>query len=466
MSIDSAILAQLRRILGRENLFESMEKRIVYSTDASKAAAVLPDLIARPTSTEQIAGILKLANSAGIPVYPRGAGSGLTGGAVPVRGGIVLDFEIMNKVLGIDRENMTALVQPGVITQNLQKHVEKLGLFYPPDPASSDFCTIGGNVAENSGGLRGTKYGSTREYVMALDVVLASGEIIRIGTGAPKSVTGYDLVRLFVGSEGTLGVFTEILLRLIPLPEHVETVLAHFPQVECAAASVCMMFSRGITPRAAELMDELAVECVRQYKDSDVLPREGVFCLFEVDGPRFAAMDESERVVRICEENGATNVARATSEAEREHFWSLRRAISPALYNLGRIKLNEDICVPRSRLAEMLARINEIGERYSLRIVNFGHIGDGSIHTNVMLEHDDEALRKKGEQAVGEIFAAAVSMGGTLSAEHGIGLTKAQYLGKEVGEKEFSVMVRLKKALDPNGILNPGKFIDVFPHSQ
>ncbi len=460
MTIDPASMEKLRKILGRENLFDSPEKKIAYSSDASRMAGELPDAIARPKTTDQVSRILEIANSTGTPVYPRGAGSGLTGGAVPLRGGIVLDFELMDRIIEIDAENMTARVQPGVITGDLQRRAEELGLFYPPDPASSDFCTIGGNVAENSGGLRGTKYGSTREYVMALEAVLADGEILRVGSGAPKSVTGYDLVRLFVGSEGTLCVFTEILLRLIPLPERIETVLATFPDTARAAAAVCSIFAAGITPRAAELMDEGAVESVRKYKDTDVLPESGVFCLFEVDGPPSVTTDEARRILEICENHDATEARRAESEEERELFWSLRRAISPALYKLGRVKINEDVCVPRTRLAEILAKTREIGERHSLRIVNFGHAGDGSMHVNVILEREDEALGKKAEAAVSEILEAAISMGGTLSAEHGIGLSKARFLGMELGAKEMAVMARLKKALDPNGILNPGKFAD------
>ena len=466
MSLDPAEVKKLREILGSDNLFDSIEKRIAYSSDASKMAGDLPDVIARPKTTEQVARILEVASSSLTPVYPRGAGSGLTGGAVPVRGGIVLAFELMSEIIEIDPDNMTARVQPGVITAELQRRAEDLRLFYPPDPASSDFCTIGGNVAENSGGLRGTKYGSTREYVMALEVVLASGEIIRVGSGAPKSVTGYDLVGLFVGSEGTLCVFTEILVRLIPLPEHVETVLATFPDAERAAATVCSIFSAGITPRAAELVDEEAVESIRRYKDSDALPREGVFCLFEVDGRRSVATDEAERIVKICKENGATEARKALSEEEREHFWSLRRVISPALYKLGRVKINEDICVPRTRLAEILAKTREIGERHSLKIVNFGHAGDGSLHVNVILEREDETLRKKADEAVSEIFAAVLSMGGTLSAEHGIGMTKAKFLGAELGGKEMAAMARIKKTFDPNNILNPGKFTDALWSDQ
>ncbi len=463
VNMNPSLVNQLREILGGENLFDSLEKRIAYCSDASRMTGSIPDVVARPTTTEQVSRILRAANSTGTPVYARGAGSGLTGGAVPVRGGIVLDFALMNKILAVDADNMTALVQPGVITGDLQQRAQKLGLFYPPDPASSDFCTTGGNVAENSGGLRGTKYGSTREYVMALEVVLADGEVIRVGSGAPKSVTGYDLVRLFVGSEGTLGVFTEISLRLVPLPEHVETVLANFPKAEQAAASVCAMFGNRIVPRAAELMDEGAVECVRRYKASDILPASGVFCLFEVDGPRQATLEDADRMVEICRKNGATLARKAESEQEREHFWTLRRSISPALYQLGRVKLNEDICVPRTRLAEMLEKTQEISRRYSLQIVNFGHIGDGSVHVNVMLERDDEELNRKAEQAVAEIFAAAVSMGGTLSSEHGIGLAKARFIGIELPEREFALMARIKTLMDPNNILNPGKFLDAYP---
>jgi glycolate oxidase subunit GlcD len=466
MSIDESTIENLHKILGCENVFDSIEKRLVYASDASKIAGAPPELIARPTRADQVAEILKIANSKRIPIYSRGAGSGLTGGAVPIKGGIVLDFELMNEILEIDEKNMTALVQPGVITGDLQKRVEKLGLFYPPDPASSDFCTIGGNVAENSGGLRGTKYGSTREYVMALEVVLANGDVIRIGTGAQKSVTGYDLVRLFVGSEGTLGVFTEILLRLIPRPEHIETVLATFPDAEHAAACVCDIFSNGIAPRAAELVDEGAVESVRRYKQSDALPKEGVFCLFEVDGPKSLTAEEADRILEICRENKAMEARKAASEEEREHFWSLRRAISPALYNLGNVKINEDICVPRSRLAEILTKTQEIAQRHSLMIVNFGHAGDGSLHVNVILEHETEELRHKAEEAVGEIFAAVLEMGGSLSSEHGIGLTKAKFIDAELGNKEMALMAQIKNVFDPNNILNPGKFTDAFPHPE
>jgi glycolate oxidase subunit GlcD len=466
MSVDSADMRKLREILGSDNLFDSAEKRIAYASDASRTEGMLPDLIARPTTTEQVAGILKIANASRIPVYSRGAGSGLTGGAVPIKGGVVLDFELMNRILDIDEANMTALVQPGVVTGDLQKHVEKMGLFYPPDPASNDFCTIGGNVAENSGGLRGSKYGSTREYVMALEVVLACGDILRVGTGAPKTVTGYDLVRLLVGSEGTLGVFTEILLRLIPLPEHIETVLATFPDAEHAAACVCSMFSAGIAPRAAELVDEGAVESVRRYKQSHALPETGVFCLFEVDGPETVTAADAERIIRMCRDNGARKARKAASEEEREHFWSLRRAISPALYNLGHVKINEDICVPRTRLADILNKTQEIARRHSLMIVNFGHAGDGSLHVNVILERDTEELREKAERAVEEIFAAVIEMGGTLSSEHGIGLTKAKFISAELGMKEMALMAQIKKAFDPHNILNPGKFTDAFSSSE
>lgn len=466
MSLDKTIMDRLREILGPENFFDSVEKRIAYASDASKVSGELPDIIARPTMTEQVMRILETANSNLIPVYSRGAGSGLTGGAAPVKGGIVLDLELMNKILDIDAENMTAVVQPGVITGDLQKRAQELGLFYPPDPASADFCTIGGNVAENSGGLRGTKYGSTREYVMALEVVLANGEIIRVGSGAPKSVTGYDLVRLLVGSEGTLGVFTEITLRLIPMPENIETVFATFPKAEQAASAVCAIFNRGIAPRAAELMDEKAVESVRQYKESDALPSEGVFCLFEVDGLRSITLEEADRIVAICNEHAAIEARRAETNEEREHFWTLRRAVSPALYKLGKVKINEDVCVPRTRLAELLKLTEEVSERYSLDIANFGHAGDGSMHVNVILENEDENLRQKADQAVTEIFKAAIAMGGTLSAEHGIGLTKAKFLGAELGEKEMKMMAQIKKVFDPNNILNPGKFTDAFPQNQ
>jgi glycolate oxidase len=373
---------------------------------------------------------------------------------VPVQGGVVLSVERMNHILEIDERDFIAVVEPGVITGDLQREVESRGLFYPPDPASRKFCTLGGNVAECAGGLRAVKYGVTKDYVLGLEVVLPTGEIINTGARTVKSVAGYDLTKLIVGSEGTLGVVTRITVRLLPLPETVQTLAAFFSEIPVAAKAASAIIASGVLPRALEFVDQAALRAVEGYLKEDLSHGAAAMLLVEVDGPAECTQRDADRIAEILVQGGATRVDRAGSDAERERLWKARRSISPALYTIKPKKLNEDIVVPRSRIADSLQEIAAIASRHGLLIVNFGHAGDGNIHTNIMF---DEADLPKAEAAVKEIFAAILRLGGSITGEHGIGLSKAAYLPMELGPETIAAMKRIKHALDPNNILNPGK---------
>ena len=448
-----SIVRDLKKIVGPANLYTSPEEMVAYSYDATQRE-VLPWAVARPSTVREVSEILVLANRERFPVVPRGAGTGMSGGSVPACGGLVLSLERMNRILEIDEENLIAVVEPGVITGDLQREVEKRGLFYPPDPASHDFCTIGGNVAECAGGLRAVKYGVTKDYVLGLEVVLPTGEIIRTGGRTLKSVAGYDLTKLIVGSEGTLGIATTIILKLLPLPESVRTIAVSFESIEAAAAAVSSIIADRILPRALELMDSAALRAVEKHLGEDISGGAAAMLIIEVDGPPASTEREIERVTEIAGRAGATRVNRAGSEAERERLWKARRSLSPALYAIKPKKINEDIVVPRSRIPDILREIGEIAKQHGLLIVNFGHAGDGNIHTNIMI---DEGDAPRAEIAVKEIFAAVLRMKGSISGEHGIGLSKAAYLPMELGPDALKTMKRIKDALDPNSILNPGK---------
>ena len=448
-----SIVKELKNIVGPAYLSTSPEDMVAYSYDATQRE-VLPWAVARPVSAQEVSEILRLANRELFPVVPRGAGTGMSGGSVPVHNGLVLSLERMNRILEIDDHNLIAVVEPGVITGDLQREVEARGLFYPPDPASNQFCTIGGNVAECAGGLRAVKYGVTKDYVLGLEVVLPTGEIIRTGARTAKSVAGYDLTKLIVGSEGTLGVATTIILRLLPLPESVRTISAFFSTIEGAATAAAKIIASRIIPRALEFVDRHALRAVENYLKEDIAGGAAAMLLVEVDGAADSTARESERIAEIMTGAGAPNVKKAETDAEREQLWKARRAISPALYTIKPKKVNEDIVVPRSRIPDILREIEEIAKRYDLLIVNFGHAGDGNIHTNIMI---DEADTSKADSAVKEIFESTLRMGGSISGEHGIGLSKAAYLPMEIGPAALAAMRHIKQALDPNNILNPGK---------
>ena len=448
-----SVLKELKSIVGPANVSTSPEELVVYSYDATQRES-LPWAVVRPRSSREISEILKLANRERFPVVPRGAGTGMSGGSVPIQGGVVLSLERMNHILEIDDQDFIAVVEPGVITGDLHREVEAQGMFYPPDPASNKFCTLGGNVAECAGGLRAVKYGVTKDYVLSLEVVLPTGEIITTGARTIKSVAGYDLTKLIVGSEGTLGIATRITLKLLRLPETVRTLAAFFSEVPVAAKAASAIMASGVLPRALEFVDQAALRAVEGYLKEDLSHGAAAMLLVEVDGPAESTAREADRIAEIMMQSGAVRVNRAGSDAEREQLWKARRAISPALYTIKPKKLNEDIVVPRSRIADSLQEIAAIAERHGLLIVNFGHAGDGNIHTNILFDEED---RTKAEIAVKEIFASTLRLGGSITGEHGIGLSKADYLPMELGPEAIAAMKRIKQALDPNNILNPGK---------
>ncbi|MFH1626460.1 MAG: FAD-linked oxidase C-terminal domain-containing protein [Pseudomonadota bacterium] len=454
--IEKRVVDGIKRIVGKENVYSGLEERICYSYDATNQS-YLPDLVVFPGNAHEVSGILKCANEEDFPVIPRGAGSGFTGGTLPVQGGLVLVMTKFNRILNIDTENLVAFVEPGVVTGNFQKEVEKLGLFYPPDPASLPFSTLGGNVAECAGGPRAIKYGVTKDYVIGLEVVLPTGEIVSTGGQTVKGVVGYDLTKLIVGSEGTLGVITKIIVRLLPLPPSKKTILAIYSKLEDAATTVTKITALKIIPAALEFMDHSAIACVEDFLRIGLPTEAEAVLLLEVDGDPDIVEKDAARIREICFRYGATGVEIAEDKESEENLWKARRALSPALLKVSPTKINEDITVPRNKIPDILGRINDIAKNLRLNIVNFGHAGDGNIHVNIMIDKKREEDLNRAHEAVKEIFQATLELGGTISGEHGVGITKAPYLKMELGDLGVEVMKRIKRAFDPNNILNPGK---------
>ncbi len=458
----SSIISKIKGIVGKDHVATEVEDLQCYAYDATNRH-YRPDMVVFPENVDQVSAIMKLANKDRLFVIPRGAGTGMSGGALAVRGGIVMAMSRFNKILSIDRDNLVAEVQPGVVTGNFQEAVEAKGLFYPPDPSSASYCTLGGNVAECAGGPRAVKYGVTRDYVLALDMVLPTGEIITTGVSTAKGVVGYDLTRLIVGSEGTLGIITKIILRLLPLPEVVRTLSAVYRRIDDAAKSVSEIMRSGVIPRTVEYMDHAAIGCVEDYLRVGLPVDAGAMLLVSVDGSLSGAETAIQHLKAICQENGAGNITVAESEQEAATLWQAREAISPALFRLGPDKINEDIVVPRSRIPEMVKWIDELRRRTGLTMVTFGHAGDGNIHFNIMLDKKNKEMLNRAKAAIEDLFRQTIALGGTISGEHGVGITKAPYLAMELGSEEIALMKKIKTAFDPNGILNPGK---IFPEIQ
>lgn len=454
--LSTTVIKEIIKVVGKENVLTTKEELLCYAYD-STPRAFLPDLVARPCCTAQIQKIAKLANEHLFPLVPRGAGTGLSGGSLPVDGGVVVDLTRMNKILEIDEENLVAVVEPGVITFQIQEEVEKRGLFYPPDPASLKTSTIGGNVAECAGGPRALKYGVTRDYVLGLEVVTPDGEVITTGGKTVKSVTGYDLLRLYTGSEGTLGIITKIYLRLIPKPEAKKTMMVVYDKLDDAAQSVSRIIRGGIIPVTLEMMDDRTIRCVENYKQMGLPLDAEAILIIEVDGPQILLDSQAQEIAKLCQDCGAREIKIAETEEERESIWAARRSVSAAVVQIKPTKISEDISVPRMAIPRMVRRLKEIASRYNLELVIFGHAGDGNLHPNILCDQTDAEEMQRVEKAIGELFKAAVELGGTLSGEHGIGTMKAPYLKVETGEAGFEVMRRIKEALDPNNILNPGK---------
>jgi glycolate oxidase len=433
----------------------SPEDLVCYGFDAS-GIEMSPSAVVWPDTTEDVVKVMKYAYENSISVVPRGAGTGMTAGAVPSKGAIIISFEKMKRILEIDTDNLNVLCEPGVINGRLQRELEWKGFFYPPDPASMNFCTIGGNVAENAGGPRALKYGVTRDYVMEIESVLPNGEIMTTGVKTSKGVVGYDLTRLLTGSEGTLSVFTKIRLKVLPLPEEVVTLLAIFNNLEASGNAIAKIISSKIIPRTLEFMDREAIAAIEKLKPVGLPKDAEAILLIELDGHPSTITKEAEKIVDICQQLGA-EIKKAEDEDARNQLWASRRAISPALYQIRPTKINEDIVVPRNMVTEMLKRLRKLSEESGIKIVNFGHAGDGNIHVNIMVDKADNDEYTKGLSLVEQIFKDTLSLGGTISGEHGIGLTKAGYVGMELSKKELEIMEAIKKVFDPKNILNPGK---------
>jgi glycolate oxidase len=459
----SGIASVLERELGADAIIGPGHERLDdYGRDESPLPEFYPpECAVLVSSTEQAAAVLRICAERKVPVTPRGAGSGMCGGALPIAGGVVLSTERMQRIKEIDPADLIAVVEPGVITGKLQEAVEEQGMFYPPDPASLEFCSIGGNAATNAGGPRAFKYGVTREYILGLEVALMGGEVLRCGRRTSKGVTGYDLVAGFVGTEGTFGVITELLVKLLPKPPAAATILGVFADVPAAGAAITMLLRGGLRPRVLELADKHSIDHIRAKSRYRFPANAGAIVLIEVDGEHDAMPMMMETIGMRCDELGALDVLAATEPAERRAVWEARRLISPSLKEAWRIKVNEDICVPRGKIVEMLARVDRVSAETGIATAVFGHAGDGNLHVNLLSNEDpaDPAVRAKMWAAAEQVFVHTIALGGTLSGEHGIGLTKRDYVHLEQSEQLIEWQRKWKAMWDPLNLLNPGKKI-------
>jgi glycolate oxidase len=454
--IQAKIFDELCNSIGRENVFDNVEERICYSFDATKEKH-MPDLVIRPHTKEHVSTTVSIANKYNVPICPRGAGTGLSGGAVPIKGGIVLDLKNMNKMIELNAKDLIVTVEPGVVTKDLQDEVAKYRLFYPPEPGSAGFSTIGGNVAECTGGMTGIKYGVTRDYVLALEIVLPDGSIINTGRKTLRSVAGYDLTRFFVGSEGTLGVFTKITLKLLPLPEKIGTIISYFKNIDNALnATDAILIKNHLLPRSLEFVDKTGIDAVRESAKENIPEEAEALLLIDVDGNEKNVTNEVSRIEVLCKENNALKTSVAKTDDERNTLWDIRRSISPSLFKIASMKFNYDFCVPRSKVREVLKKVYELSKVYSIKVAAFGHIGEGHIHLNVIYNNGKE-IESSVHKLVSQILKEVVSIGGTITSEHGVGDAKSEFLGLELSPHEIGIMKELKKMFDPKGIMNPGK---------
>jgi glycolate oxidase len=458
--IEHAELEALKKLLGEENVLTEKEDRLCYSFDASmNTQKMIPAVVVLPKSAEEVSGIVKFAAGKSIPVFPRGAGTNLSGGTIPVEEGIVISFCRMDDILEIDSENLTATIQPGVVIEDLCNAADKYGLLYAPDPGTVHCATMGGSIGECAGGLRGLKYGVTKDYVMGVEVVFADGSIARFGGKTVKNVSGYNMTQLFVGSEGTLGLITEAIVRLIPKPKARRSMMAVFFDLEKAGVAVSEIIKSHIIPATLEIMDGMTIRCVEETAQVGLPVGAEAVLLIEVDGNEAQVAEDAEKAAKICEECGADSVRTAKTDAQRDGLWAARRAALPALVKMAPTTILEDATVPRSKVPDMLRAIKEIAQKYSVKIGTFGHAGDGNLHPTLLADEGNEEEMKRVHAAIDEIFAAALNLGGTLSGEHGIGLAKLKYMEDQFGETGLAAMLKVKKAFDPQNILNPGKLI-------
>lgn len=456
------IVRQLSLIVGGNNVLTDPDALSPYSQDETEDLRFAPEVVLKPSSAQQIAAVMRFAEREMIPVTPRAGGTGLSGGALPVFGGIVLSLEKLNRILNIDQQNLQAVVEPGVITQKFQEEVEALSLYYPPDPASRGSSQLGGNVAECAGGPHAVKYGVTKDYILGLEAVCPNGEIIRTGGATMKDVSGYNLTQLLIGSEGTLAIITKIILRLIPLPRHRKVMLVAFPTLEAATRAVAGIFQQGVTPSACEFIERAAVEATERHTGKVFPNSESAAQLFiEVDGSHEPAIDEDiQTIAAAVERHGATNILLAQDRKRIQEVWDLRQSISESVKSISPYK-EEDTVVPRSRLPELVEGVKAICRAYGITSICYGHAGDGNVHVNVLkADLDDETWNNSVDSAVRKIFELTVSLGGTISGEHGIGYSQKGYLPIAIGPAELAIMRAIKRVFDPNDILNPGK---IFP---
>ncbi|MGG0285804.1 FAD-linked oxidase C-terminal domain-containing protein [Peribacillus butanolivorans] len=457
--VTSNHIQEIDAIIKTGKVYTDESDRFSYSFDAS-FGTYLPDLVIQTKSTEELVSLVKFANREKIPLYPRGQSTSLSGGPLPVKGGIVLDLSVMNDILEIHEEDLVAVVSPGVLTSNIHKAAEQKGFMYPPDPSSSHVSTIGGNLAENSGGPRGLKYGVTKDYVIGLEVITPEGELIKTGGSTVKNVTGYDLTKLIVGSEGTLGIITKAVLRLIPKPKATATIMVIFDSLVDAGSAISKILSAGIFPSKMELMDQASIVAVEQFEPLGLPVDAAALILIEMDGHPLALQEEVAQASELCRAVGAREVRIPKDKVEEAELWRARKLVSPAIVRIKPTKISEDATVPRSKIPQMCERLQKIRDKYGVHLVVFGHAGDGNLHPNIVCDKTDKEEMSRVELAVADIFMAAIELGGTLSGEHGIGMMKAPFMEMELGAAGLDIMKRIKEVWDPNNIMNPGK---IFP---
>ena len=461
--VNSDILKELISIVGEKNVLTIDDDKEPYSHDETLHQKFMPAVVVKPADTVQVSAIMKLANTEKIPVTPRGAGTGLSGGALPVCGGILLSLERFNKILEIDQDNLMVITQPAVITQTLQLAVEENGLFYPPDPASLDSCSLGGNIAENAGGPRAFKYGVTRHYLCGLEVVWPNGEVSRLGGRTIKNVSGYDLMQLLCGSEGTLGVITEITLRLLPKPKFQTDLLIPFSSIEDAVRATSAVIRERIIPATMEFMERKAILAAESFLEKKAPYREAeAHLLIQLDGEEREDLQKLyERIGQIVSDYGALDVLVAEDRPSQDRLWEIRRSLSEALTAKSLVREREDVVVPKSKIPQLFRELDQLQKKYSMEIVSFGHIGDGNIHVNILKgQTDDGRWQQELPALLDEMFLRVVALGGTISGEHGIGYVKKKYLPLAVDNHALAAMMFIKKALDPRNILNPQKIFD------
>ncbi|HWQ62124.1 MAG TPA: FAD-linked oxidase C-terminal domain-containing protein [Negativicutes bacterium] len=457
--MQSQLIDTFKKIVGPEYVLTSEEELLCYSYDATPGFANLPDIVVVPANTQEVSRVMALAHSEGIPVYPRGSGTNLSGGTVPLKGGIVLLMTRLASIIDIDAANLVATAEPGVIVADLNKAVEEFGLIYPPDPGTVATATLGGTVSENAGGLRGLKYGVSKHYVMGLEVVLADGTVLNTGGKNVKDVAGYDLTKLFTGAEGTLGVITKITVKLVPAPEARKAMMAVFSDLDNAGRAIAAIIANKIIPATLEIMDNATIRTVEEYAKVGLPTAAEAVLLIEVDGIPEVVEKEAVKVFEVLKKSGADGVRVAQDAAERDKIWAARRAALPALAKLRPTTFVEDATVPRSEVPAMIRAVNNIAAKYAVTIGTFGHAGDGNLHPTIVCDLRDAEEMERVYKAMDEIFATAIKLGGTLSGEHGIGIGKLRYMEDQFGAAGMKAMRAIKKALDPKCILNPGKLV-------